>query len=304
MIAEDAYGTGNSNILQSLEGSNDNLKIRRDSKCANEVSLRSEWGTTSAFTKYESFSVFSNELNSSEIYNIENNSDTLLKSNVPVPNDDTSISGIPFSSTSIPSTLKTTNLSTRSNLETIIHLDIGGIKFSTSRSTLLADPNSMLAAMFGERHKINPAFMNSDGTYFIDRDGTYFRYILNYLRDGEVDFPDDIHICKQILREAQYYSVQNLESLLEEFIMRKTNTQEEFTTVELTRSYSNHDYTVYDSLDKFPVRDIRDRHAKDTALIQKIANEYGQKGYRLYQIIRNEKGMDDWRTTMIFQRKH
>ena len=32
---------------------------------------------------------------------------------------------------------------------------------------------------------------DKDGTYFIDRDRTHFRYILNYLRTRELVVPDD-----------------------------------------------------------------------------------------------------------------
>ena len=35
--------------------------------------------------------------------------------------------------------------------------------------------------MVSGRHSIT---REPDGSFFIDRDGTYFRYILNYLRDG------------------------------------------------------------------------------------------------------------------------
>lgn len=38
----------------------------------------------------------------------------------------------------------------------------------------------MLAVMFSGRHNIDK---DSEGRYFIDRDGAYFGYILNFLRD-------------------------------------------------------------------------------------------------------------------------
>lgn len=68
----------------------------------------------------------------------------------------------------------------------IVRLSVGGALFETSIDTLCRDANSMLAAMFSGRHN---ATTDEDGRYFIDRDGTHFRYILNYLRDGNTYLP-------------------------------------------------------------------------------------------------------------------
>ncbi|KAJ7384133.1 hypothetical protein OS493_023460 [Desmophyllum pertusum] len=62
-----------------------------------------------------------------------------------------------------------------------IHLNIGGHRFTTSLQTIRRDSDSMLATMFSGRHKL---VQEPDGSYFVDRDGTHFRHILNYLRDG------------------------------------------------------------------------------------------------------------------------
>ena len=70
----------------------------------------------------------------------------------------------------------------------IVRLSVGGVHFETSLETLCSDPNSMLAAMFSGRHNV---MKDEDGRYFIDRDGTHFRYILNYLRDGNTYIPSD-----------------------------------------------------------------------------------------------------------------
>ena len=64
-----------------------------------------------------------------------------------------------------------------------IKLNVGGQYFTTSLETLTKDPGSMLHAMFSGRFDTKPA---EDGSYFIDRDGTHFRYILNYLRTSIV----------------------------------------------------------------------------------------------------------------------
>ena len=89
--------------------------------------------------------------------------------------------------------------------ETRIKLDIGGHLYTTSTLTLTRDPQSMLAAMFSGRHSVKK---EEDGSYFIDRDGTHFCYILNYLRDGgskDGMLPTDRDIQKKLLREAEYY---------------------------------------------------------------------------------------------------
>jgi len=95
---------------------------------------------------------------------------------------------------------------------TIIELNVGGTHFTTSLDTLTKYPNSMLAAMFSGRHSIA---RDSKGHYFIDRDGKYFRYVLNFLRDSEVRIPPDnfLRIC--ILKEAQYFSLQELENQID-----------------------------------------------------------------------------------------
>ncbi len=73
--------------------------------------------------------------------------------------------------------------------ETIIRLNIGGIKFATTLGTICKFPDSMLAAMFGG--SFGPPLVDEEGYFFIDRDGSHFRFILNFLRDGTVVLPDD-----------------------------------------------------------------------------------------------------------------
>ena len=53
---------------------------------------------------------------------------------------------------------------------------------------------------------------DKDGRVFIDRDGTYFGQILNYLRDGSFPSPSDDAARHSILKEADYYQLQGLSS--------------------------------------------------------------------------------------------
>jgi hypothetical protein len=55
-----------------------------------------------------------------------------------------------------------------------IKLNVGGQVFKTSIETLVKDPGSMLAAMFSQRFDVK--LDEEDAAYFIDRDGTHFRY--------------------------------------------------------------------------------------------------------------------------------
>ena len=98
-----------------------------------------------------------------------------------------------------------------------VKLDVGGHIFSTSLNTLTRDKTSMLAVMFSGRHKL---VRGKDNTYFIDRDGTHFRYILNYLRDDlHLDtLPVDLAILKELQREADYYQLSGLFDVIESII--------------------------------------------------------------------------------------
>ena len=95
-------------------------------------------------------------------------------------------------------------------------LSVGGQTFVTSTLTLTRDPTSMLAAMFSGRHALR---QDDDGSYFIDRDGTHFRYVLNYLRDGAFrpgTLPADPCFLGQLCTESEYYQLDGLTRILAE----------------------------------------------------------------------------------------
>src|SRR5271163_2065312 len=83
-----------------------------------------------------------------------------------------------------------------------IKLDVGGYKFSTTLTTLTADTDCMLAAMFSGRFIVEK---NEEGCVFIDRDGQYFHYILNWLRNGTLPPIEDQFEREYLLVEYKYY---------------------------------------------------------------------------------------------------
>jgi hypothetical protein len=100
--------------------------------------------------------------------------------------------------------------------KTKVTLNVGGSRFATSVATLTKFPDSMLATMFSGRHTLVP---EADGTYFIDRDGTYFRYILNYLRCGaDVVLEAKPSILAEVLAEARFYQLEGLKDAIQDII--------------------------------------------------------------------------------------
>ena len=85
----------------------------------------------------------------------------------------------------------------------VVNLNVGGQKVSTSLSTLCRFPDSMLGAMFSGRHEVP---LDEEGRYFIDRDGTHFRHILNFLRNPE-NFRVNLssNELKELKVECEYY---------------------------------------------------------------------------------------------------
>ena len=63
-------------------------------------------------------------------------------------------------------------------------------------------PGSMLHAMFSGRFDTKPS---EDGSYFFDRDGTYFRYILSHRRTGQLIVPKDETIHEELPAEVEFY---------------------------------------------------------------------------------------------------
>lgn len=112
--------------------------------------------------------------------------------------------------------------------ENKIKLDIGGHQYTTSLSTLTRDDNSMLAAMFSGRHELK---VEKDGSYFIDRDGVHFRYILNYLRDGGIKdgtLPMNENLWRELLTEAEYYQINGLVDYLTALLYKKGDSTDTF----------------------------------------------------------------------------
>lgn len=97
-------------------------------------------------------------------------------------------------------------------------LRVGGQVFETSRTTLCADQDSMLAALV-LRHWPKDDNNNKNSVIRIDRDGRRFAHVLNYLRSGTV-WLQDVGLLRELQEEADFFCLAGLSALCEEEIQK------------------------------------------------------------------------------------
>ncbi|KAK5868194.1 hypothetical protein PBY51_009230 [Eleginops maclovinus] len=84
----------------------------------------------------------------------------------------------------------------------IIHLNVGGKRFSTSRQTLTWVPDSFFSSLLSGRIS---TLKDETGAIFIDRDPSLFATILNFLRTKEL-YPRSINV-HMLMHEAEFYGI-------------------------------------------------------------------------------------------------
>ena len=75
-------------------------------------------------------------------------------------------------------------------------------------------PESMLGRMFGGPI---PTAQDGGGSFFIDRDGKLFRFILNFLRNDKLTLPDNFAEVEQLKEEVDFYQIAPMMKALAEF---------------------------------------------------------------------------------------
>ncbi len=99
----------------------------------------------------------------------------------------------------------------------IVEFNVGGSTYTTSKSTISSYPDSMLCRM------ITGGIPNATDTkqrIFIDRDGPLFRYILNFLRDKQLNLPENFTEYAQLRQEAEFFCIEPIVNQLD-FLFHK-----------------------------------------------------------------------------------
>ena len=83
----------------------------------------------------------------------------------------------------------------------IAKFNVGGQHYEVSRSLLQSHPDTMLAKSASDQWQEDP-----ESEIFIERDGARFRFVMDYLRDGNVTLP--ITETKEaFVAELEYYNI-------------------------------------------------------------------------------------------------
>lgn len=97
-----------------------------------------------------------------------------------------------------------------------IKLNVGGVTFLTTRTTLCRDTKSFLYRLCQDDPDLN-SDKDESGAYLIDRDGSYFSPVLNYLRHGKLVVDSNISL-EGVLEEAEFYNIEKLVGLIKQQI--------------------------------------------------------------------------------------
>eukprot|EP00118_Oscarella_pearsei_P007795 m.39019 g.39019 ORF g.39019 m.39019 type:complete len:255 (+) comp32660_c0_seq1:89-853(+) len=122
-----------------------------------------------------------------------------------------------------------------SSSQGIVKLNIGGVPYETTESTLLSHPNSFFSSLLSQRL---PTTLDANGAYFIDRTGEYFLPVLHYLRTRHIFIPHNIDL-EAVQEEARYYLLGDLVDEIAAILKQKTEEKERKDTLLLNGAYVN-----------------------------------------------------------------
>ena len=88
-----------------------------------------------------------------------------------------------------------------------IVLNVGGSKYATSVSTLQNHKNTFFGGLIFSLDQTS----NTEKEIFIDRDGTHFKYILNWLRGSKV-LPHDKLVIEELIVETDFYCLTDMKT--------------------------------------------------------------------------------------------
>ncbi|CAB4025419.1 Chaperone dnaK2 [Paramuricea clavata] len=117
----------------------------------------------------------------------------------------------------------------------IILLNVGGQKFTSTRSTLCQVEGSLLATMFSGRWE-DSVKRDQDGAVFFDVNPQYFGYILDYLRTKKIASPENPAELPKVPRDQ----AKNFNTFVEYLGLSKEIVPTEIETEKLSEKFNSH----------------------------------------------------------------
>ena len=115
-------------------------------------------------------------------------------------------------------------------MQSIVTLNVGGCFFQTSKSTMEIHDNYFRAILSNNKEE-------NDDFYFIDRDPSFFRYILNWLRGCKV-LPEDALVLQELYSEADFYCMEDMKKNIEDRLKTSSTIQNELSILRSDLRYS------------------------------------------------------------------
>ncbi|XP_058042141.1 BTB/POZ domain-containing protein KCTD4, partial [Ahaetulla prasina] len=115
-----------------------------------------------------------------------------------------------------------------------VTLNVGGYLYVTQRQTLTKYPDSFLERVVNGR-TLCPS--DTEGHFFIDRDGLLFRHVLNFLRNGELLLPEGFKENQLLAQEAEFFQLHPLGEAVKARWEKEQLASREATFLEITDSH-------------------------------------------------------------------
>jgi hypothetical protein len=100
----------------------------------------------------------------------------------------------------------------------LIELNVGGVFFTTTKKTLLLEPNTFFSELL--ESKSIPESKDSTNRIFIDRNGRLFHLVLEYLRNKQLVGVETLEERRRLKEEAEFYKLTNLIKLIDDLEMK------------------------------------------------------------------------------------
>ncbi|CAF1062656.1 unnamed protein product [Adineta steineri] len=116
----------------------------------------------------------------------------------------------------------------------MITLNVGGVRYIANVDILIRENDTFFAALFSGRWQLKQD--PNDNSVFIDGDGELFKHILEYFRTNSVfsDIMTNESLLRRLIREADYFCIENLFYILTEAERKLQEEEEERLAIERT----------------------------------------------------------------------